>query len=771
MQHQLSNPKAFNKRTFLSLLSFFVLAVFALYPNLSYAQAQNCGLGPKLSGCVGGNCPPLTLAVSGGNNIEASNLSGYPINTTYLPLPFGWPGNMVRGYDEGFSVMVGGNFRIMDGGQGVPAEIEGRLAVRGDFILGDTTVPYNSYYGIGTSGGGTYIIASTGLPALLLGGTIKGSTTLFGVGGTGIAMGGAYTNNLPNPITVTDSLGKAGIGINIDSCLNDITAKSFYWATLTATGTLSGDTLIGNNSSAIQVFNVSAWQNFVFKNIPAGASVIVNVSGTTFTNVQMPAVNAVTPAAGSPSLFRLLFNFHQAANVTFTGTFYGSAIVPAGNATLSGGNFDGRLIVGGNLTHNASGGEIHNYPFVGEFPCPPPCLKPNFDVSALTCAPDKQSYSVTFTVTQKNGTIKVNAGTLSGSNNGPYTVSNIPPTVSLKITDSLTAVCLFDTTLTAPPACNCIPSAPIAVSPSVLVCTGDSLPTLTATVLAGITADWYANATGGAPLASGTLSYKPVGTASVSDTFYVEARGTTPQCGGISAVRTPIIVTVQNCDSLIDLKLKKSISRKMVQIGDTLRYTIKVWNENIRFATGIEVIDSLNAGVEYISSSTRHTADSTAAGSYNPLTAKWIIGNMGINGDTAVLTINVRVVSQGVWFNTAEISKVNEKDVDSTPNNQSETEDDLDRQCFSVPIKLCGGEKALLTVPGNFTGVQWFKTGTTGSIAQGNQVLIEDGGTYTYTADNGTCPTEGCCPVIVEASANCCLIVQCIPYTVKKIKK
>ncbi|AEI51686.1 choice-of-anchor A family protein [Runella slithyformis] len=558
MQYSLSIPKAFRKKGLLPLLPFFFLAVYAFSPTS--AQTQNCGLVFKLVRCVGGNCPPPTSATSAGNNNEVSDLSGYPTNTTYLPLPFSWPVNMVRGYDQTFNVIVGGNFRIMGRSQSVPSEIEGRLAVRGNFILDDSTAPYNSCYGIGTSRGSTYIIDSKNFPALLIGGAIKGSTNSFGVGGTGIAIGGTHVNNLPNFIPVTDSPGKAGTGINIDSCLSDITAKSLYWATLTATGTLSVDTLIGNNSSTIQVFNVPARKKFGFIDIPAGASVIVNVSGTTLSNVQLPAVNAVTPpAAGSPSLFRLLFNFHQATNVTFTDTFYGSAIIPAGNVTLSVGNFDGRLVIGGNLTHKSSGEEVHNHPFAGEFPCPPPCLKTNLDVSALTCAPHKQSYSVTFTLTQKNGTLKANAGALSGSNNGLYTVSNIPPMVGLKITDSLTSVCKFDIALTAPPFCHCVPSTPVGVSPSVLVCKGDTLPGDTA-------ADRYTNVTGGFLPASATISYKPAGIAGVSDTFYEETHGTTLLYEGVIDPKTPITVTVQNCDSLINLKLKKSISTKMVQL-------------------------------------------------------------------------------------------------------------------------------------------------------------------------------------------------------------
>lgn len=33
-----------------------------------------------------------------------------------------------------------------------------------------------------------------------------------------------------------------------------------------------------------------------------------------------------------------------------------------------------------------------------------------------------------------------------------------------------------------------------------------------------------------------------------------------------------------------------------------------------------------------------------------------------------------------MWFNTAEISKMNEKDIDSTPGNNQEGEDDIDRE-------------------------------------------------------------------------------------------
>jgi large repetitive protein len=150
---------------------------------------------------------------------------------------------------------------------------------------------------------------------------------------------------------------------------------------------------------------------------------------------------------------------------------------------------------------------------------------------------------------------------------------------------------------------------------------------------------------------------------------------------------------------------------------------------------------------------------------------KWAIGSIAANGDTVTLTYRVKATQEGVHFNTAEISKTNEKDRDSTPGNGKSNEDDIDRQCFTVPIKLCPGERIQASVPSNYTNVQWFKNGSSASIASGNVVLLSDIGVYTYTASNQTCPAGGCCPIIIEEGKNCCAVDLCIPFTVIQTKK
>ena len=251
--------------------------------------------------------------------------------------------------------------------------------------------------------------------------------------------------------------------------------------------------------------------------------------------------------------------------------------------------------------------------------------------------------------------------------------------------------------------------------------------------------------------------------------FYAQARSTDPTCpAAISTSRVLATVNAQNCTVEVDLALKKSINTKIAQIGDILTYTLKVWNESNTNATGVEVTDSIATTVQFQTGSFTASRGNAAI---NGNVIKWTIGNIASGGDTVTLTYQVKATQEGVHFNTAEISKVNEKDIDSTPGNGKTTEDDIDSQCFTVPIKLCVGEKVQASVPAYLTNVQWFKNGSTTPIATGNLVLLNEAGVYTFTATNQLCSANGCCPIIIEPGENCCPEEVCIPFTVKKRKK
>lgn len=126
-----------------------------------------------------------------------------------------------------------------------------------------------------------------------------------------------------------------------------------------------------------------------------------------------------------------------------------------------------------------------------------PCVKPKWTVTtASNCSQVNGTYSVSFSVAGKNGTVKANAGILANPSANNYTVSDIPNTVNLKLTDSLSAACKFDTIIQAP-NCNC-PEV-MVINPTATACIGNTLPTLRVMVMVnntGITVRWFNNAVG-----------------------------------------------------------------------------------------------------------------------------------------------------------------------------------------------------------------------------------------------------------------------------------
>ncbi len=401
-----------------------------------------------------------------------------------------------------------------------------------------------------------------------------------------------------------------------------------------------------------------------------------------------------------------------------------------------------------------------------------PCVKPNAGPDQnLTCALfGAGTTDLTDAATgQKWKVLSVQAGTTVTVTTPAGAVSGmtVPGAYAFVLQTQSDSLACRDTVNVFVPECIC-PTVNV-LTPNTTVCKDSLFPTLSVSIsgtnTAGISAVWYGNAVGGSILGTG-LNFKPAGVASVTDTFFVQLTGVTDNC--LTNPRTPVVVNVQNCSVAVDLALKKSINTKIAQIGDVLTYTLKVWNESNTNATGVTVVDSIATTVQFQTGSfTASRGTATITGNV----IQWVIGNIAANGDTVTLTYRIKATQEGVHFNTAEICKTNEKDVDSTPCNHDDEEDDIDRQCFTVPIKLCPDEKVQVSVPANLTNVQWFKNGSPTPTGSGNVILLTEVGTYTFTATNQTCPIGGCCPVIIEAGTNCCPVEVCIPFTVKKRKK
>ncbi|MFK8112437.1 MAG: DUF11 domain-containing protein [Rubripirellula sp.] len=129
----------------------------------------------------------------------------------------------------------------------------------------------------------------------------------------------------------------------------------------------------------------------------------------------------------------------------------------------------------------------------------------------------------------------------------------------------------------------------------------------------------------------------------------------------------------------VDVSLTKSLDNDRPNVGDEVTFLITVRNDGPSAATGVEVTDSLPAGVAL-------TGNLPSRGSFNTSTRVWTVGRLE-SGDSGTLELTTRVdqvLTNAV--NLAQVTATNEPDVDSTPGNSLETEDDQQSVAFSTPV-------------------------------------------------------------------------------------
>lgn len=218
-----------------------------------------------------------------------------------------------------------------------------------------------------------------------------------------------------------------------------------------------------------------------------------------------------------------------------------------------------------------------------------------------------------------------------------------------------------------------------------------------------------------------------------------------------------------SCNPPIDLALTVATGNQQPGLNANITLTVSVRNEGQNPASGVEVKDILPAGMTF-------QTFATATGNYNSATGTWTIGNIAV-GQTVTLSIAAQVTQTGVQYFTAQISKADQTDIDSTPNNNVETEDDFDRTCVTVPAPICAGQIFELSIPTGYTNIQWFRNDQPIPNATTSVLPVSEAGSYRFTATNAACPTAGCCSYIFFEGDCCPTKAVCVPFTVKKIKK
>ncbi|MCX4685334.1 choice-of-anchor A family protein [Kitasatospora purpeofusca] len=290
------------------------------------------------------------------------------------------------GRDASITVFTGGDYLVA----GRAAEAEGRIVTLGNFEINKSEG--GGAFNAGVVGVGSRVVPPNGSDFLTVGGnvTVQPGNSLL-IGGSDSKSEAFGNLRYAGTLTGTVSIDPTGQAIKdpdaaapYRSVLTQIEEVSACVAKATATGTVvvtsSEATFTGDGTSAKQVFNVpgnlaapnGGQIGLVFDNIPAGATVVVNMLSDS------PVINTYTGTglAGDPTTelrSRLMWNFPTSTTAQILGSaqFQGSVMAgnPAGTTTISMPGMNGRVYLAGNLVQTGSGGyEIHSYPFDGDLP-------------------------------------------------------------------------------------------------------------------------------------------------------------------------------------------------------------------------------------------------------------------------------------------------------------------------------------------------------------------------------------------------------------------
>ncbi|KDN82021.1 choice-of-anchor A family protein [Kitasatospora cheerisanensis] len=342
-------------------------------------------------------CTGILLTGSTAHAADPASGSG---RSASCPTPGQFPpiGHDPKFTDGNVALFAGGSYSVDGGG----AEAEGLLVVGGDASFAKNP---GGVFNVGRAGAGSGILPAGGELMLAVGGRIsvaKGTTVDVGAGlFTGPGYGGTVQAGgaVDGQGAVNTNGGDLRPGLGADRALAPYTGfaatvreQSSQLGALPPTGTAkaSGGSVTfrstGPSRGKLQVFEIAGADldgasTFVFENIPADASVLVNVTGPHPVSVSPMAVgyngervDVYSSAHFGEAAAKVLYNLRETPQLTLGGggNFIGSLLAPKASADLTA-STNGRLYVGGDVKMHGSGNETHNYPWTGTpvFDCTP----------------------------------------------------------------------------------------------------------------------------------------------------------------------------------------------------------------------------------------------------------------------------------------------------------------------------------------------------------------------------------------------------------------
>ncbi|MFJ8542077.1 choice-of-anchor A family protein [Streptomyces sp. NPDC093586] len=292
--------------------------------------------------------------------------------------------------DNNVALFAGGDYTA-DGGT---AEAEGLLVVKGDASFAKSG---GGVFNVGRVGAGSGILPASGNVMLAVGGGLsvgKGTTVDVGHGltagpryGGSVQVGGKLDDQgelETNGGSLTQGMGQKGALGPYAAFDTTLGKESSSLGSLKTTGTAERSgasvtfTSTGAGKDGLQVFEISAADldgasTFSFRSIPAGASVVVNVTGSQAVRISPMSVgfnddrvDLYSSANFGEAASRILYNFEKSPSLTLGGggNFMGSILAPEASADITA-STNGRLYFGKDVRTHGSGNESHNYPWNG----------------------------------------------------------------------------------------------------------------------------------------------------------------------------------------------------------------------------------------------------------------------------------------------------------------------------------------------------------------------------------------------------------------------
>lgn len=199
-----------------------------------------------------------------------------------------------------------------------------------------------------------------------------------------------------------------------------------------------------------------------------------------------------------------------------------------------------------------------------------------------------------------------------------------------------------------------------------------------------------------------------------------------------SFTRADLYIT-QPPASYADLSVTKTVSSATPANGATITYTLGIANAAAPSltATGVQVLDILPLGVNFVSAS--------GSGSYDSGTGIWTVGTLAPGASASItITVMVTATSGATVTNGAEVFASSIADLDSTPNNGSTQEDDDAFASFTVSGARTAGTPPTLICPVGTTLLDWNSHSWTSGSPTGSATLTAIGTVNFAVATQGT---------------------------------